>query len=754
MSTRVSRVPVCVALAALALGSMLAACAPAARPGSLPPTLGVESVDGVPIAMQNGMPVPTFEPQLRETIQLDGEWRVQRVTPNSDVSLTDRGTSLPQIVAEAAGREAVDYDDDAWETLEVPGALNPPPTDRRETGAWYRRSFFVPEGWLGLAATLKAEAINYLADVWVNGTWVGYHEGGYTPFAFDLSALLVPGAQNVIAIRVDNPRWGTRNDIVPWGLTDWWNYGGITRPIRIEATPPLHVVRADATPHLDGVDVSVVLRNAPTVISVPQAPAGSGTASVSPPGSGLEAEPAEPSLQLDVLAARVTPENVGSPLASDLAVGAPLTSELRPLEPFDAGEVRRVDMGFLMGGADRWRPDRPALYVLRASVAGADGATDALTTTFGLRHVAVDEERPRLLLNGTPITFTGVGLHDERIEPSATESTKVAAHRITDVDELMEQLNHARQVNANLIRAGHAPPNPLLLRLADRMGFAIWEEIPLYHYSPLTYGIAMRRGIPQQMLAEMALRDMNHASVLFHGLSNESTGAAERRAALQELHDIDREIDGTRLTGQAAYGSQPADTTQEPLDVAGYTFYYGVFYGADAADGTARALEQARAAFPDKPILALEFGRWTDDQQALRQERIFRETFPAFARRSALVGGSVGAMVWWTLEDFTTMSPNIALERFGLFRPDGTRRPAAVAAADLFAADAGEGAAQEIESDARQIRASVSVSGPDLRLLGLLAYGLLTSLGTMSVILLLLVRSGGRARHGRPRAAP
>ncbi len=82
------------------------------------------------------------------------------------------------------------------------------------------------------------------------------------------------------------------------------------------------------------------------------------------------------------------------------------------------------------------------------------------------------------------------------------------------------------------------------------------------------------------MLREMALRDMNRPSVGFHGLANESTGLDERREALTTLHQIDRAIDGTRLTGRS-YGWQPTDETSTGLDVAGLTLYYGVFYGED-----------------------------------------------------------------------------------------------------------------------------------------------------------------------------
>ena len=128
----------------------------------------------------------------------------------------------------------------------------------------------------------------------------------------------------------------------------------------------------------------------------------------------------------------------------------------------------------------------------------------------------------------------------------------------------LAELDDARAIGADLIRTAHLPADPTLLMLADRLGFAVWEEIPLYHATPLVFERTMARGIPQQMLREMALRDMNRPSVLFHGFANESTGTDERTDALAELHEVDRAIDGTRLTGQAAYGWQPEDPTPRP----------------------------------------------------------------------------------------------------------------------------------------------------------------------------------------------
>jgi hypothetical protein len=249
----------------------------------------------------------------------------------------------------------------------------------------------------------------------------------------------------------------------------------------------------------------------------------------------------------------------------------------------------------------------------------------------------------------------------------------------------------------------------------------------------------MDRGIPQQMLSEMDLRDMNHPSVLFHGLANESTGATEREQALASLHNLDRSIDGTRLTGQAAYGNQPDDQTSRPLDVAGYTNYYGVFYGPDAGAGTAHALQVAHATFPKKPIIILEFGRWSDNaSEQAEQRRILADTYQAVVPYlDDTPNGFVGATVWWTLDDYWTQRPGLRIEHFGLYTPNGDPRPAGLQAAELFSGGAGQGARQKIVSNA--IGQARQPAVHSLRFLGYLAYGLTIALLIPTIILLALL---------------
>ena len=698
----------------------LPACTSPSSPAELTPTLSFKSIAGSRIAMQDGIPVPTFSYQPRRRLDLTGKWRVEVMAMDDDLSLTPRSSALKQIVADAAGRQQSVYDDTHWPASDVPGSFNPPPSPTGN-GAWYRKDFDVPVEWQNQTVTLKFGAANYIADVWLNGHYLGYHEGGSTPFAFDASDAVIAGDVNTVAIRIDNPPWGTRQDIVPWGLTDWWNYGGLTQPVWLEASASIYAARADIVPHLDGADVTVTLHQ-------------------------RRGAAASVQVGLDILPAAVDPTNLTNPDPRSLVPpdAGPITSQRLDAGVIGSDATSQVHASFALANADLWSPESPALYVLRVQVFWEERPVDQLFESFGLRRAVVDARSPRVLLNGNAVAYAGVALHDERVYPGINGQPRGGP--VTRPDDILILLEKANATNIQLIRADHHPGNPLLLMLADRLGYAIWEEIPLYHYTPDTFAIAMDRGIPQQMLAEMDLRDMNHPSVLFHGLANESTGGPEREQALATLHNLDRSVDGTRLTGQAAYGNQPDDTTSSPLDVAGYTMYYGVFYQPDASTGTAQALQIAHKTFPRKPIVALEYGRWSDsrsDQQ--EQRRILVDTYAALAPELASnPSGYVAGAIWWTLDDYWTQRPGVRIEHFGLFTPNGDPRPAGLQAAELFSGGAGQGARQKIVSSATGAPIQPAFEGK--LLLGYLAYALTVALAIPAVILLGLLARQRRRR--------
>ncbi len=725
----------------LPLVFVLVACVPNAVSGTLAPTLTIEDRGGL-VAMQNGIPVPTFDWQPRPRIDLDGAWRVERLALDQRLTMESRDTSLPAIEDEADGRQLSEYDDGGWSPISVPGTTNAPP-DGVEGGAWYRRSFEVPADWAGRAISLRFGSANYVADVWLNGAWLGYHEGGATPFAFDVSASADVGATNVLSVRVHTIPLGTRSDVVPWGLIDWWNYGGLTGSVWLEATGPSHLVRADVVTHLDAIDINVVLAHAARL---------AGSRGEEPAGGDAPNGPAR--LRATVLAASVDDDNLLDPDPRSLIVGEPLAEVAQDVEFPAAGGVERATIPLRFGGADTWDPAVPALYVLRLQlIAGGDPLDaretrqrDELWTTFGIRHVAVDPAGPHVLLNGEPAFFRGVGLHPETLTFDSGGEL-VDATPVQQPEEILAKLRQASAVGADMIRTGHQPGDPVTLMLADRLGFAVWEEVPLYHATPLIFDHTLSRGIPQQMLREMGLRDMNRPSVLFHGFANESTGGEERADAMERMHEVDREIDGTRLTGQVAYGWAPDDPTHAALDVAGFTFYHGVFYGEEPATDTGPALFAARDANPGKPIMILEFGRWADEAwDEERQRVIFADTYEAIERlRGDESYGFVAGATWWTLQDFATQIAGIGVEDFGLYRPDGTLRPAGELAADAFLAPGGRGDALALEPEIERARLAPASEMGQWTLPIYLGFAVAFSIATLGAAVAILTRRGGRA---------
>jgi beta-glucuronidase len=127
--------------------------------------------------------------------------------------------------------ELVEYDFDASPTLRVPGDWNSQKENLffYEGTLWYKKSFNIPGYDSGKRYFIHFGAVNYRADVYVNGKKLGMHKGGFTPFNFEMTNV-VQAKNNFVIVRVDNKRAA---DEVPTLNTDWWNYGGITRDVTI-----------------------------------------------------------------------------------------------------------------------------------------------------------------------------------------------------------------------------------------------------------------------------------------------------------------------------------------------------------------------------------------------------------------------------------------------------------------------------------------------------------------------------------------
>ena len=134
--------------------------------------------------------------------------------------------------------DLIEYDFDKAETMQIPGDWNT--QDQRlffyEGTVWLKRSFeFHPEA--GRRTLLYFGAVNYDAHVYVNGQKAGHHQGGFTPFNYDVTDLLKDG-ENQVIVKVDNKR---HPEDVPTQIFDWWNYGGITRDVLLVSVAPTYV---------------------------------------------------------------------------------------------------------------------------------------------------------------------------------------------------------------------------------------------------------------------------------------------------------------------------------------------------------------------------------------------------------------------------------------------------------------------------------------------------------------------------------
>jgi beta-glucuronidase len=290
---------------------------------------------------------------------------------------------------------------------------------------WYQRQFEAsPKP--GQRAFLRFEAVNYTAQVYLNGQLVGSHEGGFTPFTIDVTGQLRAGA-NQVTVGVDST---PAADGVPPPVTDWENYGGITRSVRLVVTPETFI--DDAWIRLtkaNRIEARVRLNG--------------------PRAAGARVE-------LKVAGLAATVQGVTD------AQGVVTASIAAP------------------AALKRWSPDSPTLYDV--TVTALD---DHLNERIGFRTIEVRGQD--ILLNGKPIFLRGISLHEEEFaaEPSRTITEASARALLSEVK---------LGLHGNFVRLAHYPHSETTTRLADEMGLLVWSEIPVYWLvdfsNPRTLGLA------------------------------------------------------------------------------------------------------------------------------------------------------------------------------------------------------------------------------------------------------------------------
>ena len=542
---------------------------------------------------------------LRETFALNEGWRFQMDVP--DLGETD-GWHLP------------DYNRSSWGRVEVPRAW-----DLYETALWGYEGL----GWYALelpgslartgrVQRLQFDRVNYHTKVWLNGTLLGENRDGWMPFEFDVTGRLRPDRVNHLVLRVDNrprPEW------LPGGKRiEWVQYGGLLGPVTLDNRAPSHV--ADLTL----VATSTVVRCTLQVVS----------------------DRAQ-SLTLRLRAgASVAQTNLQTSAA------APVSATLSLALP----EPRW------------WSPEDPHLYTLEAELWDGDALVDRVTERFGLRRITTAGRQ--ILLNDRPLQVRGVNRYDE-YAPYGPNPPRA---------RVIEDLQAMRRAGINAVRV-HYPQSPELIALYDEMGFLLIEELPINWWQLHPHG----PNTPENDLLEPALatlermirRDKNHPCLVIWSMANESpTDTPLGIRTMQTLIRRTRELDPTRLvTFVASHGDLRRHRAFAEADLVGANVYAGTLHEPLARrrseieervyQATRRYLQEAVAAFPDKPLLVTEFG--TKGVRGLRGDALFTEDFQAECIRATwraiAENPDVAGGVLWCWADYYHRRDFIEYAAFG-----------------------------------------------------------------------------------------
>ncbi len=539
----------------------------------------------------------------RQTTSLDGQWQAI-VDPYDVGSLDYRAQPLKNNQAfyknykPQSESELVEYNFDTSGQLRVPGDWN---TQREsllfyEGSVWYKRSFDYAKS-PKTRLFLHFGACNYLAAVYLNGQELGQHEGGFTPFDFEITDR-VRAHRNFLVLRINNTR---ARDQVPTVNTDWWNYGGITRPVTLVEVPETFVQ-----------DYSVQLEKGST-------------------------RQIKGWLQLN-----------GPKPQQNVTILIPEAGLTKTLQTDSKG---RGEFSF-SAGLTLWSPDNPKLYTVEIVT-----ETDRIIERIGFRSIEV--RGTDILLNGKPIFLRGISLHEEApLRPGRAWSDDDARTLFTWAKELgcnFVRLAHYPH-NESMLRMadqmgvlvwGEVPvywtiqwENPQTLHNAENQ---LNEMIARDHNRAALIIYSVANETPISDARNRFLRQL-----IQHAHSADPTRLVS--AALQAREVVEE----TRITIHLD------DPIAGDLDVLGNNEYIGWYV---RRPGEADSIDWVSAY--DKPLIMSEFGgdalfgrhgdastRWTEEYQ----ENLYVHQIAMLKRISFLRG-----MTPWILKDFR--SPRRTLPR-------------------------------------------------------------------------------------------
>lgn len=328
-----------------------------------------------------------------------------------------------------------------------------------------------------------------------------------------------------------------------------------------------------------------------------------------------------------------------------------------------------------------WSPEHPRLYDITVR-----SDADSITDKVGFRTIRVEGEK--ILLNGEPVFLKGVAVHDETISPNPGRCRSEA-----DVRALLEA---AKDLGCNFLRLAHYPHSEQMVRLAEEMGFMLWEEIPCYWN--IDWSSEETHANAENQLVEMISRDYNRAAVIIWSVANETPCTPERLDFLGKLISKARSLDPVRLVSAAMQKEKPdfyhpvvEDELISLTDIISFNQYYGWYDGKPAdCDSVVWSIPRG------KPVVISEFGggalygnHGSDSEMFTEEylELLYRKNLSMLEKLPGLSG-----LCPWCLKDFRSPKRPLTgiqddFNRKGLIDEQGRRKQAFFVVKDFYGRD-------------------------------------------------------------------
>ncbi len=427
---------------------------------------------------------------------------------------------------------------------------------------------------------LEVCGANSSADVYLNGTHLAHHDGGYSTFRVDITGAL--SDDNLFVIAVEN----SPSDKVYPQVADFTFYGGLYRDVNIICTSASHFALdyfgapgIKVTPRIDGDDANVEIE---TWVS-----------------GGKDTQ----SIRYTIL------DMSGNAVA--------------------CAESRDAKVGLKIENVNLWQGrDDPYLYTAKAELLEGERLLDSVTVLFGCREFSVDAERG-FILNGREYPLRGVSRHQDRLDIG---NALLPEHHREDIELILE-------LGANTLRLAHYQHDRYFYDLCDAKGLIVWAEIPY-----ISRHMKGGRDNTVSQMTELIAQNYNHPSIAFWGLSNEITMNGDGDPDLLENHKIlnnlCHDLDSTRYTAVAAVSPCSIDSPYLKIpDLVAYNHYFGWYGGDTSMNG--EWFDKFHEKHPKIPIGCSEYGcealNWhtsapvqgdyTEEYQAYYHEELIKQLF-------------------------------------------------------------------------------------------------------------------------------